>query len=120
MLHKGDKPFMCDHCSKTFVSKNSLQTHLRNTHRILANGSYDKTFKQTSFPCDECGKLLSNVRYLKEHKLIHSSLKPFMCDKCSQTFSSKRRVQMHRSQKHTEAAHGPKPKSHICDVCPMS
>ena len=57
----------------------------------------------TAFVCDVCQKQFKSKSYLKVHKRIHSSEKPYKCNVCGRNFAWKgdltRHMLVHSSKK---------------------
>ena len=73
--HTGEKTFPCNQCSKAFLLKGNLKTHLR-----IHSG-------EKPFACTLYSKAFWSGRYLKKHWRTHSDEKPFPCNECPKTFS---------------------------------
>ncbi|CAO1307362.1 unnamed protein product [Diamesa tonsa] len=88
--------FRCNLCSieRTFTTKNSLDQHIYNTHKVEA-----------PFKCVAC-----NPSLRRHKKTIHENLKPFKCPYCEKSFGQKTSLDSHRNT-HT----GEKPYS--CKFC---
>ncbi|KAM9813191.1 MDS1 and EVI1 complex locus protein EVI1-A isoform 6-T6 [Syngnathus typhle] len=69
MSHDGGKHHECENCSKqVFTDPSNLQRHIRSQH-----------VGARAHACSDCGKTFATSSGLKQHKHIHSSVKPFMC-----------------------------------------
>ena len=62
-------------CNTLFSQKMSLQNHVKRVHRDERN-----------YPCDICGKEFKNAGALRDHKMIHSGIRPYKCVKCGHGF----------------------------------
>lgn len=63
-IHSKQKPFTCsyENCGKSFVTNIALRAHIR-SHCV----------EKKQFECSICGKFLTTLSKLTEHKQIHSS-----------------------------------------------
>uniref|UniRef100_A0A3B3HP15 C2H2-type domain-containing protein n=1 Tax=Oryzias latipes TaxID=8090 RepID=A0A3B3HP15_ORYLA len=81
LSHRGERPFSCSHCEKTYGLKRDLKEHM-----VLHTG-------EKPYICEQCGKAFA--RNLECHLRIHSGVKPFSCSECNQSFSQKPDLQRH-------------------------
>ncbi|XP_066546862.1 histone-lysine N-methyltransferase PRDM16 isoform X3 [Amia ocellicauda] len=100
MSHDSGKRFECENCDKTsvceemlpgtvsdsvllcvlplqvFTDPSNLQRHIRSQH-----------VGARAHTCPECGKTFATSSGLKQHKHIHSSVKPFICEVCHKSYT---------------------------------
>ena len=76
--HSGERPFSCQHWSKTFVEELQLKYHIR-VHT-----------KQKSISCNTCGESFKNAHTLGQHQNVHTGERCFKCKICEQIIWSKR------------------------------
>ncbi|CDQ90422.1 unnamed protein product [Oncorhynchus mykiss] len=103
MSHDSGKQFECQNCDKTrhtftnclcpsrhyvvyiplscfmqsvFTDPSNLQRHIRSQH-----------IGARTHTCPECGKTFATSSGLKQHKHIHSSVKPFICEVCHKSYT---------------------------------
>ncbi|XP_014865241.1 PREDICTED: PR domain zinc finger protein 16 isoform X7 [Poecilia mexicana] len=83
MSHDSGKRFECENCDKVqhtrhvFTDPSNLQRHIRSQH-----------VGARAHTCPECGKTFATSSGLKQHKHIHSSVKPFICPDGLRLFAS--------------------------------
>uniref|UniRef100_A0A674CGT6 MDS1 and EVI1 complex locus n=1 Tax=Salmo trutta TaxID=8032 RepID=A0A674CGT6_SALTR len=68
MSHDSGKHYECENCTKVFTDPSNLQRHIRSQH-----------VGARAHACPDCGKTFATSSGLKQHKHIHSSIKPFIC-----------------------------------------
>uniref|UniRef100_A0A8C7I9H3 C2H2-type domain-containing protein n=1 Tax=Oncorhynchus kisutch TaxID=8019 RepID=A0A8C7I9H3_ONCKI len=76
MSHDSGKQFECQNCDKVFTDPSNLQRHIRSQH-----------IGERTHTCPECGKTFATSSGLKQHKHIHSSVKPFICEVCHKSYT---------------------------------
>ncbi|KAL7401262.1 hypothetical protein ABVT39_025629 [Epinephelus coioides] len=77
MSHDSGKHYECENCSKqVFTDPSNLQRHIRSQH-----------VGARAHACSDCGKTFATSSGLKQHKHIHSSVKPFMCEVCHKSYT---------------------------------
>lgn len=82
--HRGEKPYTCEYCSRSFTTRSALVTHFR-------SHSGERPYR-----CNECGKAFSTSSYLLVHRRSHSDEKPFQCEQCDKTFKTRQLRKKHQ------------------------
>ncbi|XP_031429021.1 MDS1 and EVI1 complex locus protein EVI1-A isoform X2 [Clupea harengus] len=83
MSHDSGKHYECENCTKqVFTDPSNLQRHIRSQH-----------VGARAHACTDCGKTFATSSGLKQHKHIHSSVKPFAC----KSFTAPKREVCHKS-----------------------
>jgi KRAB domain-containing zinc finger protein len=125
--HKKLK-FFCDLCSKGYVQKPALRSHLKTDHGFGVNMHYckycDKKYdaasklrnhmvvhtRERKYHCEQCGSKFVTSAALLYHTRLHTGEKPYKCDMCDESFVSASRRMEHKHRKHI----GPKKECPIC------
>ncbi|XP_037684641.1 histone-lysine N-methyltransferase PRDM16 isoform X3 [Choloepus didactylus] len=76
MSHDSGKRFECENCVKVFTDPSNLQRHIRSQH-----------VGARAHACSDCGKTFATSSGLKQHKHIHSTVKPFICEVCHKSYT---------------------------------
>uniref|UniRef100_A0A336LYG1 CSON007673 protein n=1 Tax=Culicoides sonorensis TaxID=179676 RepID=A0A336LYG1_CULSO len=95
---EAKKVFKCDHCPKSFMSKSSLQAHVR-----VHTG-------ERPYQCSKCEKHFKTVGALELHERRHAGIKPYVCTYCGKSFVESSNLKVH-VRSHTNE------KPHICIHC---
>ncbi len=97
--HSTDRPFVCEHCDKTYKDAPSLYSHMQ---------CHDA---KRAHLCSECGASFMKADHLKRHiNSTHRKIKTIKCTYCDMMFSDKYKAKIHE-RKHT----GETP--YLCDIC---
>ena len=72
-LHGEATKYICNICSKSFLSKRNLSEH---------QGTHNKP----SFVCPKCGKMFRTQKNLRRHNKSHNSDRNFTCEICGKGF----------------------------------
>ena len=91
--------FPCPWCPATFFLRCKLVVHFYENH------------ESHKFPiCDVCNKVYLDSKNLKEHKTVHTGVKPHSCEVCNRVFRTKTALRQH-SHIHSEI------KPYVCSYC---
>ncbi|XP_053677908.1 zinc finger protein 729-like [Anopheles nili] len=98
IIHSG-RSHQCEQCSKSFTSRNKLQSHINSVH-----------LRKRDFKCEICGKAFLEKNNLKGHMRIHDGDRKYGCDLCPKTFLFAGTLRCHKLT-HTQE------KQHACQIC---
>uniref|UniRef100_A0A8C6TWV9 C2H2-type domain-containing protein n=1 Tax=Neogobius melanostomus TaxID=47308 RepID=A0A8C6TWV9_9GOBI len=84
----GKKKHECPFCKKSFLSRQSLEIHIR-----VHTG-------EKPYCCSICKKTFTQKQHLKEHMRIHTGERPYCCSVCGKTFSRSFTLKVHKTKVH--------------------
>ncbi|KAG5871593.1 hypothetical protein JTB14_022697 [Gonioctena quinquepunctata] len=116
--HLNMKPFSCDECGKSFLSKHHVKLHQKchNTEKTFQCTKCDKAFKNKGslrshqlvhvervqeFICKVCSLDCKNLPDFRKHMEGHGKRSEIKCGLCNKTFGSDRGLECHLKS-HTE------------------
>nr|CAH7768507.1 unnamed protein product [Callosobruchus chinensis] len=95
---RSKKDFDCPHCSKTFPSPNSLNTHIQ--HHNLENCLRKKELKfprpEYKYKCDKCQETFKNAVLLNRHDCKGDGANIMTCNVCLKKFKSAFSLSVHK------------------------
>ncbi|KAK3913233.1 Zinc finger protein 420 [Frankliniella fusca] len=97
-FHTQERPFSCQYCSESFVSREGCTVHER-----IHTG-------EKPYSCSKCKMTFRCSRNLSQHLSTHSDDRPWSCEHCPKTFKRKGILLVHM-RTHT----GEKP--FCCEIC---
>jgi KRAB domain-containing zinc finger protein len=104
-IHADEKPFKCDKCDMEFRAKRSLDDHSV-AHRFVGSTN--------PLQCRMCDKVLSSLKCLAKHEMIHTGEKPYKCEKCDKGYRTNDQLQNH------VASHGDERNRLKCELCHLA
>ena len=90
LVHKEDKPFMCNLCGAYFKSKIYITQHVQHVH-----GTDEERKALKKFICTICSKRLQSMHILREHERTHGKKKDILCTQCGKGFNTKGELRKH-------------------------
>ncbi|KAL7890524.1 hypothetical protein AOLI_G00027820 [Acnodon oligacanthus] len=82
---RGDAPWSCRLCGKSFSHMKLLKLHER-VH-----------MEEKVYRCGRCGRQFPQLCRLKRHERVHTGEKPFRCAKCGKHFAHANNLKVHQS-----------------------
>ncbi|EPQ17226.1 Zinc finger protein 709 [Myotis brandtii] len=87
------KPWECSVCGKVFMSRSSLNRHMR-SHTAPKPCKYQEYGKKP-YKCKICGKAFSYLQPFQKHERNHSVEKSYKCKECGKSFRYRQSVRKH-------------------------
>jgi DNA-directed RNA polymerase subunit RPC12/RpoP len=110
--HTMERPYTCRLCGRAFPAASHLAHHRAKKHSVNSRGELQP---RATFPCPECGKVLTTRPKLQAHvRVVHQGIKDYACAHCSKSFSSKSNLDIHVGSAHTGVL------PYKCDLCEKS
>ena len=118
LTHRDERPFMCEHCGKSFKADTVLRAHLE-MHDDTKQYPCDKceyvgnskgalyshrashiTKELMQYRCRQCDWVGRRKSELQVHQRKHSAMKLFRCGHCGQSYKHKHGLTRHLKEKH--------------------
>nr|CAD7409305.1 unnamed protein product [Timema poppensis] len=98
-VHNDKRPYLCDHCGKSFKRSDALKHHTFTTHGLSA------------YQCQVCSKIFRTQAQLNTHLAVHSNIRAFLCEVCGSSFKTRAAQYKHVLHIHKN------PKAYSCTQC---
>ena len=112
-IQHGGQDTRCDYCTKTFLSKEGLNKHVKLIHEEHVNPNAELLF------CDKCSYSGYGKFRLRRHIRSVHTMSEMKCEFCTKTFKSIEGLQKHEKLIHEEEVN-PGGELLYCDKCDYS
>ena len=94
-IHSAEKKFKCTYpkCIKVYKTKAEYNRHYNYRHK-------QQSAESQEIKCKMCDKMISKVKYLKEHMKSHMDDLPFGCHLCGKHFKWRSGHKLHIDEEH--------------------
>merc|ERR1719470_40692 len=90
MIHRGEKPYTCDVCDKSYRKYNRME-----------RCKLDHTGILPPVLCTICDQIFATKQSLNKHTMaIHTGERPFKCEECDKGFLTKEKRRQHKRVVH--------------------
>merc|ERR1712029_765716 len=95
-VHMGVRPYICQHCNKSFLTRGNLKNHVNSTHSEVP---------KAKVICNLCGAENSNEQGLKQHMKRKHTIgdEQFQCTECPKSFNLDFLLKEHVKRCHPES-----------------
>lgn len=128
-IFKNKKRFPCILCSRVFISKYSLNEHLKlkactgrsryscadclfetSQTQVFANHMMQHHAKKSLFKCQSCHRIFKSLHWLQTHQNLHCTVKrrTFCCAHCSYKCYNRKKIEDHLRCIHVQVYTGKK------------
>ncbi|KAL9975985.1 hypothetical protein ACROYT_G013214 [Oculina patagonica] len=112
MIHKDEKPYMCDQCDYVSNREGNVKRHRKLVHGEVIErqqksrkeddqGEGDED-ERKKYVCTICGKRFTRQNHLDNHVMIHGDEKPFQCEECMYKCNRKCNLKRHTRLVHNK------------------